>query len=445
MSALSARLALTLPEMTDAMEDILSGIYSSMNIIDLAIMVRDAPTLADSIALLDQYGNVYDSQVLLTALARRASNSNGKLLQGDTNGDPVSSSVALSAIARRVVGGTTDHIMKQDASGDPADSGILYSNVLVKPTSPTAGAVPVYDSNGQLSAGLALGVAALNIPQMDGSGYYPAGDGRNIVGLPHNLASSATVAATDELLAYVTNANKKITVDTLFTKSDTIVLLPGGMTPTTDGASAVKKEMSTTKRNITYVEFPMAVKKYFEWELYLPNGYDGGNLYFSFVWTVNDTTVAWGAGAAKSSGDYVKPSTRNGYVYKCTTAGTTAGTEPTWPTTPGNTVTDGGAVWTCILQKVRWGAQAFVAGDGVDLDTAYGTAQELTDQSDQRNYFQFTTFETSAVVPAGTLAGGKSLFIRVYRDGTNSTEDTLQLSAGLIMAVARFGRNKRSD
>jgi hypothetical protein len=48
---------------------------------------------------------------------------------------------------------------------------------------------------------------------------------------------------------------------------------------------------------------------------------------------------------------YVRPTTLSkftGYVYKCTTAGTShATTEPTWPTTIGGTVTDGTVVWTC--------------------------------------------------------------------------------------------------
>lgn len=41
----------------------------------------------------------------------------------------------------------------------------------------------------------------------------------------------------------------------------------------------------------------------------------------------------------------------NSYYYKCTTAGTSsATTEPTWPTTPGNTVVDGTVTWTCYAK-----------------------------------------------------------------------------------------------
>lgn len=51
-------------------------------------------------------------------------------------------------------------------------------------------------------------------------------------------------------------------------------------------------------------------------------------------------------------GDYVWPTTFNGYRYVCTTAGKSGASEPTWPTTIGDTVTDpapgGTLVWTCI-------------------------------------------------------------------------------------------------
>jgi len=49
---------------------------------------------------------------------------------------------------------------------------------------------------------------------------------------------------------------------------------------------------------------------------------------------------------AVTSGQYTVPAALNGRLYKCTTAGTTGSTEPTWPTTAAGTVTDGTAVWT---------------------------------------------------------------------------------------------------
>lgn len=48
-----------------------------------------------------------------------------------------------------------------------------------------------------------------------------------------------------------------------------------------------------------------------------------------------------------TSGDTVIPATPNGHMYRCTTGGTTGSGEPTWSTTSGATVSDGGTVvWT---------------------------------------------------------------------------------------------------
>lgn len=58
---------------------------------------------------------------------------------------------------------------------------------------------------------------------------------------------------------------------------------------------------------------------------------------------VNETD--WAGTTAKSQGDIVEPTTPNGLVYICTVAGTTGGSEPTWPTILGGTVTDGTVTW----------------------------------------------------------------------------------------------------
>jgi len=47
------------------------------------------------------------------------------------------------------------------------------------------------------------------------------------------------------------------------------------------------------------------------------------------------------------AGTVTIPSTDNGFCYEVTTAGTTSGTEPDWPTTVGGTVLDGMVTWTC--------------------------------------------------------------------------------------------------
>jgi hypothetical protein len=53
----------------------------------------------------------------------------------------------------------------------------------------------------------------------------------------------------------------------------------------------------------------------------------------------------WILSTAFTFGAVVLPATKNGHRYKCTTAGTTAATEPTWPTNSGATITDGTVVW----------------------------------------------------------------------------------------------------
>jgi hypothetical protein len=55
----------------------------------------------------------------------------------------------------------------------------------------------------------------------------------------------------------------------------------------------------------------------------------------------------WPVGAAVTSGRRIIPSVSNGFFYECITGGTTAGSEPAWPTIIGNTVTDNTVLWRC--------------------------------------------------------------------------------------------------
>jgi hypothetical protein len=80
-------------------------------------------------------------------------------------------------------------------------------------------------------------------------------------------------------------------------------------------------------------------------------------------------TSAWTAGAVITLGMWRKPTVANGYVYVCTTAGTTHSAEPTWGTTPGGTTAEGSGtcVWTCYAASMT---QIILAG----LDENEGVA-----------------------------------------------------------------------
>ena len=60
--------------------------------------------------------------------------------------------------------------------------------------------------------------------------------------------------------------------------------------------------------------------------------------------------TAWTASTAFSVGDVRRATTiqNSGLVFECTTAGTSASSEPSWPTDIGSTITDNTVVWTAI-------------------------------------------------------------------------------------------------
>ena len=60
--------------------------------------------------------------------------------------------------------------------------------------------------------------------------------------------------------------------------------------------------------------------------------------------------AAWAASTAFSVGDIRRATTEqaSGLFFRCTTAGTSAGSQPSWPTDIGSTITDNTCVWTAI-------------------------------------------------------------------------------------------------
>lgn len=86
------------------------------------------------------------------------------------------------------------------------------------------------------------------------------------------------------------------------------------------------------------------------------SGYtQGGVALASVAWAsvlANNWTGVWAALTAYSLGKIIRPSTGNGYLYKCVAAGTSGGSAPTWGTTVGGLTTDGSVTWLNIGTSV---------------------------------------------------------------------------------------------
>lgn len=79
----------------------------------------------------------------------------------------------------------------------------------------------------------------------------------------------------------------------------------------------------------------------------------------------------------------------NGHWYMATTAGTSGGSTPTWPTTDGGTVTDGTVVWTQMGRgNYVWqlkGTMPAWSASGGSLAARYAVAYDSTPGSDATN------------------------------------------------------------
>ncbi|HEY1692251.1 MAG TPA: hypothetical protein VGG39_08815 [Polyangiaceae bacterium] len=133
-------------------------------------------------------------------------------------------------------------------------------------------------------------------------------------------------------------------------------------------------------------------------------------------WVGPSSWLTWIGSHTYAVGAYVVPNPANGHYYKCTTAGTSDASAPTWPTTHGATVSDGSVVWTCEYTT------AILASELAALDANQQAALNGVDGS--------THAPTAAIV-----IGGAGLHVtgplKIARGGTF----TVTAAGGIVLAA----------
>lgn len=133
----------------------------------------------------------------------------------------------------------------------------------------------------------------------------------------------------------------------------------------------------------------------------------------------NSWATAWAASTARAVGDVVRPTTGNGFLYRCSAAGTSdPSTEPTWPTGIGQTVVDGTATWVCAGTGILVLDCADISWASATITARYLVIYDATPATDATRpllcWVDFTTDQSSTSPNAFTyqvpVAGLLQLF-----------------------------------
>ena len=114
--------------------------------------------------------------------------------------------------------------------------------------------------------------------------------------------------------------------------------------------------------------------------------------------------TTWAASTAYSVGDIIRPTSGNGYVYRCVVAGTSGGSEPTFSTVAYQTTTDNTVTWATIGVVVIQFDAANVSWASSTITARYAIIYDRTPATDAtRPLIWLIDFESDQSTTNGTF------------------------------------------
>lgn len=137
----------------------------------------------------------------------------------------------------------------------------------------------------------------------------------------------------------------------------------------------------------------------------------------------------------------ISPALKAKYVLRCTTAGTSAGSEPTWPTANNGTVTSGSAIFTNVTGQSTYFWTA-AAGDLATINGGGGTIRFATGDRVFLSSDHSETQTSTTNYGSGTLGSSMGMvqFLSVSRAGSTPPV-AADLLAGAVIASSTGGLN----
>ena len=147
----------------------------------------------------------------------------------------------------------------------------------------------------------------------------------------------------------------------------------------------------------------------------------------------------WSALKAHALGDCARPTLPPSgatLYYECTTAGTSAATEPQWPATPGSTVGDGSVVWTC--------RDASYCSSFGDLAFRYSDPGKATQNISTPEFVRLLRFIRLWKKLGWTIEQTDAAVCALFRTdlgqlGASDTDDVAKLNNGFLTLLPRLG------